>query len=241
MPTHPNGVWEVLDKASQMTDREFLSTPKQMIKDAPIETLRSILPLLMTRICVLSGIKEEIDNLNAQDISKMILSRYKTLSVFEINKAFELERYSAYDRKTDHFQLFNAEYVGEILKKYQNWKKRQYREQNIPMPDQLVKEAKKELPVTLKSEEEWAEEIKEEFLKTNQMPSAWFKYWLSTWKYFHGRKDEMQKHRRKAEILVKDEYRTMRKFNFGKPKPTEKEIKRKMAELSLIELWRNEN
>lgn len=82
----------------------------------------NLLGACLVKIHSLSGIKSQIDDFTKQDLLKMILSRFKTLSIDEIYKAFEMERYLTYGQKTDHFQLFDANYVSEILSKYENWK-----------------------------------------------------------------------------------------------------------------------
>ncbi len=79
------------------------------------------------------GIKS-IDPLNRSDISKMILSTYNDLTLEEIYKSFELERYGVYEDKTEHFQLFNSEYVAAVLKKYRNWKQNTKIQHNISPP-----------------------------------------------------------------------------------------------------------
>ena len=78
--------------------------------------------LAFAEISAFAGIKGEIAEPIKRDIHKMILMVYSGLSLEEIYKAFELERYGVYEKKTDHFQQFNAEYVSTILQKYKNWK-----------------------------------------------------------------------------------------------------------------------
>jgi len=78
--------------------------------------------VLWSKVCTLGGIKNEIDPFMVEDINRMIFSIYSDLTIEEVYKAFELERHGAYDQKTDHFQLFNAEYVSTVLKKYKAWK-----------------------------------------------------------------------------------------------------------------------
>ncbi|MBS4042356.1 MAG: hypothetical protein KGZ59_00885 [Chitinophagaceae bacterium] len=92
---------------------------------------RVMLAIALTRICALSGIKEKVSQSDSDDIVKMILYTHNDLTLEEIYKAFELERYSIYDEKTQHFQLFNAEYVSAILKKYKSWKLLTRKEHNI--------------------------------------------------------------------------------------------------------------
>lgn len=84
--------------------------------------IKVLIGLMIVKIGTLSGMKNQIDFLIAQDILKMIFSVYKELTIEEIYKAFELERYGSFDDKTEHFQLFNADYIAKILKKYKIWK-----------------------------------------------------------------------------------------------------------------------
>ena len=77
---------------------------------------------IMGQISAFAGIKDVITNLDKVDIIRMIYNTYSDLTATEIIKAFELERYSQYEVKTEHFQLFNAEYVSTILKKYKQWR-----------------------------------------------------------------------------------------------------------------------
>ena len=76
------------------------------------------LGIILLKICALSGIKSVIDDFTKKDIINMIFTRFKHFSTADIWKAFELERYGAYESKTDHFQLFDTNYISEVLKKY---------------------------------------------------------------------------------------------------------------------------
>lgn len=77
------------------------------------------------------GIKEEINSINKMDITEMLLSKYKALSVDELYYAFKMERYGNLGEKTQHFQLFNASYVSDVLEKYREWKRNIKVEHNI--------------------------------------------------------------------------------------------------------------
>jgi hypothetical protein len=93
------------------------------IKDRSTEVdIKQLIGTVLVKISMLSGIKNQIDDFNKQDILKMILSAYNGLTIEEIYKAFELERYGKYEVKTDHYQLFNADYISKILIKYKKWK-----------------------------------------------------------------------------------------------------------------------
>ena len=99
--------------------KSISETPK--IKDRKTEVdIQPLIWVMLVKIAALSGVKDAIDDFNKSDILKMIFTSFSDLTVEEIYKAFELERYSQYEVKTEHFQLFNAEYVSAILKKYKH-------------------------------------------------------------------------------------------------------------------------
>lgn len=90
-----------------------------------------------------------IDKLHKPDILNAIFNHYSDLTLEEIYKAFELERYGLYEAKTEHFQLFNADYVTTILKKYRALKGRLKSEHNIlpssQKPNELSQEEKEKM------------------------------------------------------------------------------------------------
>jgi hypothetical protein len=93
--------------------------------------LSILLAVCWSKISALAGIKSEIDSLTIEDITKMIFYSYSDLTIEEVYKAFELERYGVYEEKSEHFQQFNADYISTILKKYRHWKKQTMITQNI--------------------------------------------------------------------------------------------------------------
>jgi len=99
--------------------------------------IKTLIGLMLIKIGTLSGIKNEIDFIIGQDILKMIFSTYGELTIEELYKAFELERYGSFEDKTEHFQLFNADYIAKILKKYKAWK------QNIKQHHDITSDALK--------------------------------------------------------------------------------------------------
>lgn len=68
------------------------------------------------------GLKEEIPQISKVDIMELILSRFKNLSMDEVAYAFKLERYGSLGDRVEHYQLFNASYVSDVLSKYVKWK-----------------------------------------------------------------------------------------------------------------------
>lgn len=113
---------EVKNKVEGLTTHDFLEKKWDRIDTIDPNYLRSIFGVLFTRIAFLSGVKEEIDDINKADIKKMMITRYREMSIEEIWKAFELERFGEHEETTQHFQLFNAEYVGAVIKKFKKWR-----------------------------------------------------------------------------------------------------------------------
>ncbi|WP_395073849.1 hypothetical protein [Flavobacterium sp.] len=100
----------------------------------------TLVGVLITNISVLGGIKEEIDFATKADLFRNIKNYCSDLTLEEIYKAFELERYGEYLTKSNHFQLFGTDYFSEVIKKYREWKRNTLTEHNIIM------EVKNQLP-----------------------------------------------------------------------------------------------
>lgn len=122
------------------------------IRDRKTEpNFKFMFAVMWSRVCTLGGIKGEIDPFMVEDVNRMIFSLFADLTMEEIYKAFELERHGAYAQKTDHFQLFSAEYVSAVLKKYKNWKSTTRMQHNIsiekPKTEEMIfnEEQKKEI------------------------------------------------------------------------------------------------
>ena len=126
--------FEGIEKTRDMSPITFLKERSTFVKirDSKKEILfKYTMAICWSKICGLSGIKNELDNFVLEDISKMITTVYSDLSVEEIYKAFELERHGVYEQRTDHFQFFSSEYVSTILKKYKSWKVDMLRQHSI--------------------------------------------------------------------------------------------------------------
>lgn len=80
------------------------------------------LGVMMAKVCAYAGIKNEITDHDKFDIGRAIRNRFSDLSCEEFMKAFENERHGIYAERTEHFQLFNAEYVTSVLNKYKKWR-----------------------------------------------------------------------------------------------------------------------
>ena len=125
-----------IQKRSETAPVAFLRenyTNKKIRERSKDIDFKMMLSITLVKICGYAGTKE-VSDFDAGDISKMILSTYSSLTLEEIYKAFELERYGVYEDKTQHFGLFNAEYVAAVLKKYKNWKQNTKLQHNISPP-----------------------------------------------------------------------------------------------------------
>ena len=106
------------------------------IRDRRTEpNITTFLSVTWLKICMLCGIKQNQSSEVWQDITNLIFSYYSDLTVEEIYKAFELERFNEYKERSKHFQLFNSEYVSDVLKKYKEWKQNTKIEHNITKPE----------------------------------------------------------------------------------------------------------
>ncbi len=109
--------------------------------------------MIFTRVANLLGIKHQINQINKEDIREMIYYRFGNLSLEEIDYAFKLDRYGKFGDPTEHYQLFNAEFVGKVLNRYKNWVQ-QYRFDNriptakLPEKKELTSEEKETIVVT---------------------------------------------------------------------------------------------
>lgn len=87
--------------------------------------------VIFTTASIHLGIKDPISDITKDDLVELILSRFKTLSLNEIDYALKMERYGSLGDKTHHYQLFNAEYLATVLDKYISWKREIKRTHNI--------------------------------------------------------------------------------------------------------------
>ena len=85
------------------------------------EHTRALLGAIITQHALLVGIQGRISPLQKEDILRLVASQFAHLSLEEIYKALQLERYGAYGEHTQHYQLVNATYLSQILAKYQDW------------------------------------------------------------------------------------------------------------------------
>ncbi|SFS30557.1 hypothetical protein SAMN04488006_0451 [Lutibacter maritimus] len=142
-------------------------TEFQKIRNLENKTVASGLSMIFTKASNLSGIKEPISQINKTDIAEMISLKYKFLSLEEIEFAFKHDRYSG--DAIPHFQLFNAEYVSKVLKKYTDFITKVRQDNNIvgavkELPKHIISEADR-----LKLIDKHLTEMTLQFLKTGEI------------------------------------------------------------------------
>lgn len=120
------------------------------IRDRRTEpNITTFLSVTWLKICMLCGIKQNQSSEVWQDITNLVFSYYSDLTVEEIFKAFELERFGEYPERTEHYQFFNSEYVSAVLKKYKVWKQTTKIQHNITKSENVA-----ELPDITTSQKE---------------------------------------------------------------------------------------
>lgn len=107
------------------TTSQFLSTvSKQVkIKEVTEEVFSQQIKLTMAQVIPYLNLKKQIEDWNIKDVERMLKVRYKHLGFEEIVRAFENERYGVYSDKIEHYQEFNADYVSQVLNRYEKWKR----------------------------------------------------------------------------------------------------------------------
>lgn len=134
------------NKISNLSEEKFIKEKFKRVDEIEENEVSIMFGELFSVIALMVGIKNKIDPVNKLDIKNMILKKYKSLSIEDIWKAFELERYGEYENHTEHFQLFGAIYVSSVLKKFKKWKeeKRKHYGMTCKKDDILLLEENKE-------------------------------------------------------------------------------------------------
>ena len=128
-------------KATESTNVTFVKKcyDFKKIRDRRYEpNFNNVVGLMITKISALAGINNEIDIATKSDLLRFIKTRCTDITLEEIYKAFELERYNEYPEKSNHFQLFGTEYFSEVIKKYRVWKTQLKIQKNITREDNTL-------------------------------------------------------------------------------------------------------
>lgn len=164
-----------IQEAGNVSPVGFVKKIKHLKKIRQMEAsqCRPILGLLFTKVFNLSGFKGRIDEIHKADIMQLMFERYGHLSLEEIDYAFRHDRYSG--EPIEHFQLFNAEYVAKILKRYADFVMQVKNENHLklqePAVEKIVSEDEKK-----KIREQFLKIVFEDLTAEGYSDSAWILY-----------------------------------------------------------------
>lgn len=98
------------------------------------EALSKALGYLFTIIPNILGIKEPTSDVNKVLIKELLFKIYPNISLEQIYFAFKMDLFRQFGEPAQHYQLFNAQYLAEVLDKYKRWLKKTKIEKNIVWP-----------------------------------------------------------------------------------------------------------
>lgn len=208
-------------------------TPIRQIAEV---TARAGIGMIIVQHTTLLGIKGNIDTLNKEDIITLVLTRFSFLSLEELYKAFQLERYSALGVPTPHYNLINAPYISQVLQKYCQWLQQTRMTHQLPIHKEKPTEEKAPL-----SDEHFlncVKEAREQYLKEGTLPffSAWLFEGLQKRGYveeFSPEEKALLKKRFCEERLRQHAYKY--RFVFSTPQTQELSLKQEVALKYLFE------
>ena len=126
---------QLIETSSRTTPVKFLTMERVKISEIKDnKNFYQLMGTMFTKIANLAGLKGEISDINKADIEDLIIDNNQSLSLEEIYYAFKLERYGEYETKSNHYEMFGAEYVSEVLKKFKDWKKKKIHAHNLNAP-----------------------------------------------------------------------------------------------------------
>lgn len=133
---------KVISEAGSLSEISFAKEVVNFkkINNLEAQELSFLLGSVFVKIVNLIGISNPVTDINKQDIKEMILMRFKNISVEEISYAFKLERFGLLGERTQHFQLFNAEYVSTVLDKYKKWLQKTRQDNNLPISKPMTEQ-----------------------------------------------------------------------------------------------------
>jgi len=98
--------------------------PELQLQNLHPEIRKKGLGIIFAKVSILSGFKGEIPDMNKKDITELLMTRFRGISLNELDFAFKIDRYGYHGNPTPHFQIFNAEYVARVLNNYLLYKEK---------------------------------------------------------------------------------------------------------------------
>lgn len=99
-----------------------LYEPETHLRNLPTEVRSTGIGFIISRVCILSGFKGEIPDINKEDIAELLMTRFSHISLNDLHFAFKIDRHGYHGDPTPHYQLFNAEYVAKVLNKFEKYR-----------------------------------------------------------------------------------------------------------------------
>lgn len=182
------------------------------IRELKPEVISDGLAAIFVQVTNFLGIKEAVSPNNKQDIRQLIETEFKSLSLEEIQKAFQMDRYGTFGETEKHYQLFNAEYVSKVLSKYKTWLRKTRFDNNLPINESfevvkdLTQEEKDEIVIS------GIKRLYDEFKATGVVPTgSKFAYdWLDERGHLNYDKNAKNKFLDRANIALKGQIKDAR-------------------------------
>ena len=140
-------------KTQELSEVSFVRDTLNQLRIAEVKDSVQVLNQIASWIAdtsLIMKIKDQVPQHQKRDIKEMILFRFKNLSFNELHYAFKMERFGILGLKTEHYQSFDADYVGKVLDKYVEWKREVKVRENINSnsePMEISKEERSEIRV----------------------------------------------------------------------------------------------
>ena len=177
-----NGELLSLNLKSQSLSKTNYAIIRSGLSGTPLNELEhpeTIITAVISRIGVLTGIKEPPTTDLFDFLVKFILSNFKTFTPEEVYKAFELNILGEYPEKVDHYQILGADYFSSVMKHYKNRKVEAYVEYH------KLKADKSEEVIPMTDEQSYKGLIT--YIATNgKLPMAW--NWSKVYDYMFAQK-----------------------------------------------------
>jgi len=128
----------LVEEASRLRGAAYLVAVQRSEKIRAVKDtagFRDTMGAVLAKAAALAGIKGEFDPFVKEDIMCLIMSRYGGLSIAEVSRAFQNDRYGINGERAQHFQMFGAEYVATVIDRYAEWKRDEMK--RIPAPQAL--------------------------------------------------------------------------------------------------------
>lgn len=140
-------VVNTLTEACSQNNKDFVLKKWVKIKNYENEhELSNALAVVLSKICVLQGVKSKIDQIVGEDVVNALKHNYSDLSIEEIYKAFQLDRLGEYGVEVKHYDLFDLKYFSKIIRLYKTWKQgnvKRHKPALMPPKEEITEEMNK--------------------------------------------------------------------------------------------------